>query len=456
MTYEARELDKKFHLHPQTDAIKHEIRGPLMVTRGHGCSFTDDEGRSFLDMHSGLWCSSLGFSQPRLREAALRQMEKLPYVPSFRHKSNEPATMLAKKLIDLAPVPMSKVMFQCSGTEANDTSIKMIWYYWNALGQPERKKIISRSCAYHGTSVVASSMSGLPSGHGGFGLPLPGFIHVSHPDLYRGAAVGETEDEYATRLAQELEARIIEEGPESIAAFIAEPVIGGGGLYPPPKSYFPKIQEVTDKYGILFIADEVICGFGRTGDWWGTKTFNIKPDIITCAKGLSAAFLPISAVMINRRIYDVIKTESHERGGFGHGYTYGGHPVCAAVALEALAIYEEMDVLNRVRSKGQYLQSRLDQFRHHPNIGDIRGLGLMWGLEIVEDKKTKTRFPPKANVGNRLSDICLTNGMNIRALAGHTMAFTPPFVISEEELDFSISCFETSLNELTTELARAA
>ena len=261
--------------------------------------------------------------------------------------------MLAKKLIDLAPVPMSKVMFQCSGTEANDTSVKMIWYYWNALGQPERKKIILRSCAFHETSVVGSSMSGLPSGHGGFGLPLPGFIHVSHPDLYRGRAEGETGDDYATRLAQELEARIIKEGPETIAAFIAEPVIGGAGLYPPPKSYFPKVQEVTDKYGILFIADEVICGFGRTGDWWGSETFNIKPDIITCAKGLSAAFLPISAVMINRRIYDVIKDESHERGEFGHGYTYGGHPVCAAVALEALAIYEDMDVLNTVRSKGQ-------------------------------------------------------------------------------------------------------
>lgn len=455
MSTEARELDKKFHLHPQTDAITHEIRGPLMITRGTGCSFTDDEGRSFLDMHSGLWCSSLGSSQPRLREAAMRQMEKLPYASSFRHKSNEPATMLAKKLIELAPVPMSKVMFQCSGTEANDTSVKMVWYYWNALGEPKRKKIISRSCAFHGTSVAGSSMSGLPSGHAGFGLPLPGFIHVSHPDLYRGPLEGETEDEYATRLAQELDARITAEGPETIAAFIAEPVIGGGGLYPPPKSYFSKIQEVTDRYGILFIADEVICGFGRTGEWWGSTAFDIRPDIITCAKGLSAAFLPISAVMINQCIYDVIKGESHERGGFGHGYTYGGHPVCAAVALEALAIYEEMDVLNTVRSKGKYLKSRLDQFHDHPNIGDIRGLGLMWGLEIVEDKTTKARFPLKANVGNRFSDICLENGMNIRALAGHTMAFTPPFVISEEEIDFSISCFEASLNELTAELARA-
>lgn len=453
---DTRQLDVQFHLHPQTNAVRHEARGPVVIASGEGCHLVDDEGNRILDMHSGLWCSSLGSTQPRLQQAAARQMERLPYSSSFRHKTTEPATLLAEKLISLAPVPMSKVMFQCSGSEANDTAAKIVWYYWRALGQPGRRKIISRSCAFHGASVVGSSMSGLASGHGGFGLPLEGFIHVSHPDLYRGPALSETPEDYASRLAGELEDRIISEGPDTIAAFIAEPVIGGGGLYPPPEGYFQKIQEVTDKYGILFIADEVICGFGRTGEWWGSTTYQIRPDLITCAKGLSAAYLPISAILINERIYEVLRAESDNRGAFGHGYTYGGHPVCAAVALEVLAIYKEMDVLNVVRSKGSYLSSRLNRFQDHPLIGDIRGLGLMWGLELVQDKRTKERFPTAIDAGNRLSDICLKNGMNMRALGGHTMAFTPPFVISEDEIDFAVSCFERSLDTLTAELGYCA
>lgn len=451
MTYNLREIDIQYHLHPQTDAVRHERRGPLVVTEGDGCYFIDMSGKRYLDMHSGLWCSSLGSTQPRLVRAAVRQMERLPYAPSFRHKAAEPAIRLAEKLIQLAPVPMSKVMFQCSGSEANDTAVKIVWYYWNALGQPKRRKIISRSCSFHGTTVTGSSMSGLETGHAGFGLPLPGFIHIAHPDVYRGLMEHETQEDYATRLANEFERTIQKEGPDTVAAFIAEPVIGGGGLYPPPPTYFEKIEAVARKYDILIIADEVICGFGRTGEWWGSATYHLRPDIITCAKALSAAFLPISAVMINEKIYNVVREQSHAKGGFGHGYTYGGHAVCAAVALEVLNIYEEMEVLTVVRERGGYLRRRLDAFRNHPNVGDIRGVGLMWGAEIVEDKASKKRFDKASGRIDALTDHCLDAGLNIRALAGHTLAFTPPFVISEGEIDRAIDVFASALSTLSVQ-----
>ena len=447
-TLPLKERDIRYHFHPQTDATSHERSGPLIVDRGEGCYFFDADGRRFLDMHAGLWCTTLGLSETRLRDAAVRQFDRLAYGQTFSHKSSEPVIELADALIRLAPVPMSKVQFQSSGSEANDTAVKMVWFYWIALGQPQRRKIIARTKAYHGTTVVATSMTDFGYMHGSFGLPLPGFLHVPHPDIYRGQKPDESEVEYASRLAAELEETIVREGPETIAAFIAEPMMGAGGIYPPPKTYFEKIRKVLDRHGVLLIGDEVICGFGRTGNWWGSQTFNVQPDIITCAKALSASYLPISAVMFNEKVYEVLKAGSDAAGVFGHGYTYGGHPVCAAVALEALRIYEEDRVIDNVPSRGAVLRQGLESLSDHPLVGNIRGCGLMIGVELVKDKETKTGFEAKQKVGTRMHEICLTHGLNTRALGGHTMAFTPPLIISDAEINEGVQVFSKALNEL--------
>jgi 4-aminobutyrate--pyruvate transaminase len=443
-----RERDIRYHMHPQTNAASHEKIGPTIVTGGDGCYFIDETGKRYLDMHAGLWCTSLGFSEKRLKEAAARQFDRLAYSQTFGHRASEPVIELAEKLVALAPVPMSKAMFQCSGSEANDTAVKMAWYYWNALGEPERRKVVARTKAYHGTTVVAASLTHLPHMHASFGLPLPGFLHVSHPDFYRGAAPGESEADYAERLIAELEAVIEREGPDTIAAFIAEPVMGAGGLYVPPDGYFEKLQGLLERHGILLIADEVICGFGRTGAWWGSQTFAIKPDILTCAKALSSAYLPISAVLVNERLYEVMRDESERIGTFGHGYTYGGHPVCAAVANEALRIYEEENLIVRAAERGRKLRSRLKALEDHPLVGEVRGVGLMWGVEVVKDKASRSSFDPKQKIGQKLSDICFARGLNTRALGGQVMAFTPPLIISDAEIDLAVDIFSEGLDEL--------
>jgi 4-aminobutyrate--pyruvate transaminase len=443
-----RERDIRFHMHPQTNAVAHEKIGPTIVTGGEGCYFFDENGKRYLDMHAGLWCTSLGFSEKRLKEAAARQFDRLAYSQTFGHRTSEPVIELAERLIADAPRGMTKAMFQCSGSEANDTAVKMAWYYWNALGKPERRKIIARTKAYHGTTAVAASLTHLPHMHASFGLPLPGFLHVSHPDYYRGAEQQESEADYATRLAGELEAAILYEGPETIAAFIAEPVMGAGGLYVPPETYFEKLQALLKRHNILLIADEVICGFGRTGKWWGSQTFEIAPDMVTCAKALSSAYLPISAVLVNERLYDVMRDESDRIGTFGHGYTYGGHPVCAAVACETLRIYHADNLIVRAAERGKKLRSRLEALADHPLVGNVRGIGLMWGVEIVRDKASRASFDPKQKVGQRLSDICFARGLNTRALGGHTMAFTPPLIISDAEIDLAVDIFAEGLDEL--------
>lgn len=442
------ERDKAYHFHPQTNAALHQKNGPLIVDKGEGCYFIDDSGKRYLDMHAGLWCTSLGLSEPRLRDAAIRQFDKLAYSHTFAHKTSEPVVELAEALIRLAPVPMSKVQFQCSGSEANDTAVKMAWFYWKALGQPGRRKIISRTRAYHGTTTVGASMTYLPFMHEDFGLPLPGFLHVPHPDLYRGMLPGESDTAYAARLAADLEETIVREGPETIAAFIAEPVMGAGGIYPPPATYFREIAAVLNRYGILFIADEVICGFGRTGHWWGTQAFGLQPDIITTAKALSAAYLPISAIMLNEKVYSVLEEGSGKAGNFGHGFTYGGHPVCAAVAVEAIRIYEEDRIIERAAERGRLMGQKLAALRDHPLVGDVRGLGLMWGVELVLDKEAKTSFPSDAKIGARMHDICSARGLNTRALGGHTMALTPPLIISEAEIEEAVDIFSGALDEL--------
>ena len=454
MTIEAtlRDRDIQFHMHPQTNPAAHERLGPTVITGGEGCFFIDQDGKRYLDMHAGLWCTALGFSEPRLRAAADRQFGRIAYMQTFAHRTTEPVIELSERLVKVAPRGLTKAMFQSSGSEANDTAVKMAWYYWHARGEPQRRKIIARTRAYHGTTVVAASLTHLPHMHASFGLPLPGFLHVSHPDTYRGPQPGEGEADYASRLVDELEATIRKEGPETIAAFFAEPVMGAGGVYPPPATYFEKVQELLRRHDILFVADEVICGFGRTGNWWGSETYRLTPDLLTCAKALSSAYLPISAVLIGERIYDVMRRESDRIGVFGHGYTYGGHPVCAAVACETLRIYEEENLIAQAAARGRRLAKQLNGLAEHPLVGNVRGVGLMWGVELVKDKPARLAFDPKLKVGEELSKICFRRGLNTRPLGGHTMAFTPPLIISDAEIDAGVEIFRQSLDELVGSL----
>ena len=346
-------------LHPYTNAIANRDDGPLVITRGEGVHVWDEDGRKYIEGMSGLWCASLGFGEDRLAEAAARQMRELPFYHGFSQKSHPPQIELAERLLALAPVPMAKVFFCNSGSEANDTAVKMIWYLNNALGRPEKKKIISRFKAYHGVTIASASITGVPLNHTAFDLPLGGFLHTDMPHFYRFGEDGETEEDFATRCADNLDRLIEAEGPDTVAAFFAEPVMGAGGVIVPPGTYFEKVQAVLKKHDVLFVADEVICGFGRTGEMWGSQTLGLMPDILTCAKALTSGYMPISAVMVNKRVFDALAPKTAELGSFGHGYTYSGHPVPAAVAVETLKIYKEMDLIAGVRQRSRIFQERL-------------------------------------------------------------------------------------------------
>ncbi|MFP5517379.1 MAG: aminotransferase, partial [Alphaproteobacteria bacterium] len=376
---------------------------------------------------------SLGWGEERLVQAAAKQMRQLSSYHIFGHKSHEPGIDLAEKLIGLAPVPMSKVFFANSGSEANDTAIKLIWYYNNALGRPEKKKILSRQRAYHGVTVATASLTGLPNNHRDFDLPIAHIIHGDCPHHYRNALEGESEEAFATRLAEQLEALILAEGPDTIAAMFAEPIMGAGGVVVPPATYFAKIQPVLRKYDILLVADEVICGFGRTGNFWGSQSMGMQPDILTCAKQLSSGYLPISAVMVTDAIYRACVDESRKIGTFGHGYTYSAHPVAAAVALETLKIYEERDIVGHVRSVAPAFQNRLKALAEHPLVGEARGTGLIGALELVADKPTKTPFDPPGRAGALVNGLAQENGLIVRAM-GDSIALCPPLVITEAEI----------------------
>lgn len=445
--------DIAFHVHPQTNMRLHQSEGPLILTKGDGVYVYDDAGNKYIEAMAGLWCASLGFSNRRLADVAYEQMKMLPYGHTFYSRGHPPSVDLAEKLIGLAPVPMSKVMFQCSGSEANDTAIKTIWYYFNAIGKPEKKKIIGRERGYHGTTAAAVSLSGQPHMHAKFDLPFDRFKHTGNPHYYRLHEDGESEEDFATRMAANLEQLILDEGPETCAAFFAEPVQGGGGALTPPVTYFEKIQAVLRKYDILFVADEVICGFGRTGNYWGSQTYDLKPDMLTCAKALSASYMPISAFMMKDEIFEAIASQSDEVGSFGHGYTYSAHPVATAVALETLTIYEEMDLVGRVQSVGPQFLERLEALKAHPLIGDARGVGLLGGMEIMRDKATREAFDPAMKVGERVQNVALEHGMITRAM-GDRLALCPPLIITSSEIDELFDKLTAALDTVNEQLTR--
>jgi len=438
--------DIRTSIHPYTNLKLHETQGPLVVNEGHGVFVRDEKGKEYLEALAGLWCVSLGFSERRLAEAAYRQMLKLPYYHIFAHKAHDIGIELAEKLLSIAPVPMSKVFFVNSGSEANDTVVKLVWYYNNALGRPLKKKILSRAKAYHGVTVASASLTGLANNHRDFDLPIANIVHVDCPHFYRFGQPGETEEAFASRLAESLEQRILTEGPDTVAAMIAEPIMGAGGVLLPPATYFEKIQAVLKKYDVMLIADEVICGFGRTGNMWGTTTYGLRPDMISCAKALSSGYLPIGAVMVSAAIYDALRRQSEKIGVFSHGFTYSGHPVTSAVALETLKIYEETHLLDHVRRVAPHMQAGLRRFENHPLVGEVRGIGLIGAIELVADKQTKAPFDPKAGVGEFLFKRAQTYGVIVRAL-GDSIAFCPPLIIQEEEIDLMFERFAPALDD---------
>ncbi len=438
--------DIAFAIHPYTNLKTHLQNGPLVITRGDGVHVYDEEGKQYIEGMAGLWCTALGYNENRLVEAATTAMRRLPYYHQFGGKAHDTGIDLAERLIGMAPVPMSKVFFANSGSEANDTAMKLVWYFWNAMGKPEKKKIVSRIKGYHGVTIATASLTGLPNNHRDFDLPIARVLHAECPHHYRFAEPGESEEDFASRLAANLEALIQREGPETIGAFFAEPVMGAGGVIVPPATYFDKIQAVLKKHDILFIVDEVICGFGRTGNMFGTQTYNLKPDMISVAKNLSSAYLPISALLINERVFQGMVVESEKIGTFGHGFTYSGHPVAAAVALETLKIYAERDIVGLVRRVAPRLQAGLRKLGEHPLVGETRGVGLIGGLELVKDKKTKEAFDPKQMVAAYAAKRTEAHGLIVRAI-GDTLAVCPPMIIGEADIDKLIERLGRALDD---------
>ncbi len=438
--------DRLAVLHPTTNLPRHRLEGPLVIERGQGIRVWDEKGKEYIEAMAGLWCTALGYGVEELADTAAEQIRRLSFAHMFAGRSHEPAVALAEKLRDMAPLPNAKAFFGTSGSDANDSQVKLVWYFNNALGRPEKKKIISRERGYHGVTVASGSMTGLPPFHRSFDLPLPQFRHVTCPHHYREAEPGESEAEFTARLATELDELIRAEGPDTVAAFIAEPVLGAGGVVVPPEGYYPAIQAVLDEHDVLLIDDEVICGFGRLGTRFGAEAMDMRPDTASVAKALSSAYLPISAVLVPDDMVDVIEKAGERLGVFSHGFTYTGHPVCAAVALKALDLMEERDVYTNAERVGRYFQAGLHDFEDHPLVGEVRGRGLLAGCELVADRATREAFPASSGVGAFCQDRALHHGIVTRAL-GDTMAFCPPLIVTESDVDEILERFGRALHD---------
>jgi 4-aminobutyrate---pyruvate transaminase len=433
-------------IHPYTNLASFRETGPLILERGEGVWVYDTEGKPYIEGMAGLWCTALGYSNRELAEAAIKQFERLPFTHLFSGRSHDPAIELAEKLKEIAPIPVSKVMFTASGSEANDTQVKLAWYMNNALGRPQKKKIISRIKAYHGVTIASASLTGLPANHADFDLPIANIIHTACPHHYRFAQDGESEEEFSTRLAAELEELILKEGPDTVAAFIAEPVMGAGGVIVPPAGYFPKIQAVLDTYDVRFIDDEVICGFGRLGTMFGAETLKMQPDTISFAKAVTSAYLPLGGVMIDEPMYQAMLDESRKIGTFGHGFTYSGHPVCCAVGVKAIEIYQRDRILEHVRARAPLFQRRLSALAEHSLVGEAKGIGLVGGLELVADKRTKRNFEAKKGVAARLVGFAQGEGLIVRSLMNDRISLCPPLIISDAEIDELFDRLERALD----------
>lgn len=431
------ELDRAW-LHPFTSIAEHEATPGLVLVEGRGARVRDASGRWYLDAMAGLWCVNAGYGRDEIAGAIADQARRLPYYHGFGGAANEPAIRLAAKLRELAPMANAQVFYASSGSEANDSQIKLVWQYNNLLGRPAKKKLIARTRGYHGTTLGASSLTGLPYVHARFDLPLSDlFVHVSPAHWPAGAEPGESEDAYADRLARELDATIVREGPETVAAFFAEPVMGAGGVLVPPRRYFEKIQAVLRRHDVLLVADEVICGFGRLGRWFGSQRYAIAPDLVTIAKGLTSGYVPMSACLISEKIHEVLRASSPKVGPFAHGYTYSGHPVAAAAALANLEILEREELIPRADRIGERLQRQLrDRCAGHPTLRDVRGIGLIAALE--------PRLPDHAK---SLGALLQADGVIARVVAG-CIAVSPPLVIGEDEVEELVAALARALDKL--------
>jgi len=430
-------------IHPYTNLAAFRETGPLVIESGKGVFVYDSEGREYIEGLSGLWCASLGYGNEELVEAAREQMARLSFSHLFGGKSHDLAIELSEKLKEIAPCEASKVLFCSGGSEANDMQVKLTWYYNNARGKPEKKKIISRLKAYHGVTVASGSLTGLPIVHQDFDLPIDNIVHASCPHYYRYAEEGETEAEFVARMARELDELIQREGPETVAAFIAEPVMGAGGVLIPPEGYFPAVGEVLEKYDVRLISDEVICGFGRTGEMFGAERLDFRPTSISVAKAITSACFPLGAITIEEDLYQAMLDESRKIGTFGHGYTYTGHPVGCAVALKTLEIYEREGIVERVRHKSRLFEDRFAELADHPLVGEARALGMIGAVELVADKVTKRPFEPVGRVGAKTVEFAQSHGLLCRML-GDSVALCPPLIMTEAEI-----------NEMFDRLARA-
>ena len=434
-------------LHPFTNLTTLRQTGPLVIERGKGVFVYGSDGKDYLEAMGGLWCTALGWGEEELVEAAAEQMRKLSFAHIFGGKSHEPGIALAEKLKEMAPFAVGKVFFANSGSEANDSQIKLMWYAANARGQKTRKKIIARKRAYHGVTLASASLTGLDAFHKSFDLPFDFTVRVECPHYYRGAAPGESEEQYSARLAADLEAAIQREGPDTVAAMFVEAVMGAGGAMVPPRGYFEAITPVLDKYGIYLVDDEVICGFGRTGNAFGCQTYNYQPDSMSLAKALSSAYLPISAVLLSPELVDIIEEEAVRIGGLWHAFTYSAHPVAAAVAVKTLEIYQRRDTFGHVRKVAPVFQARLKALAEHPLVGEANGVGLIGGIEMVADKKTKRNFEAAKGVGTKCGQFCQDEGVIVRPLINDRIALCPPLVITEAEINELFDRFTRGLDK---------
>ncbi|HEY7601182.1 MAG TPA: aminotransferase [Methylomirabilota bacterium] len=449
-------LDKERVLHPLTSIADHLRTGPRIMAEGSGVTLTDVSGRRYLDAVAGLWCVNIGYGRTEVADAMGAQARRLAYYHTFGSMSNEPQIRLADRLLGMVPGRMTKVFFANSGSEANDTQVKLVWYYNNLRGRPRKKKIVSRLGGYHGSTVASASLTGLPMYHRAFDLPIGNMLNTATPYYYRDAAPGTTEEAYAGALAAELDALIEREGPDTVAAFIAEPVMGAGGVLVPPRTYFERVQAVLRKHDVLMIADEVICGFGRLGRNFGSEVYGIEPDLVTVAKGLTSGYFPLSAVVLSERVWSVLQAGSPEVGAFAHGFTYSGHPVGAAAAMANLDILLGEDMVGNSARTGAYLQECLrERFGSHPLVGEVRGLGLIAGVELVADRGSRRAFDPALKVGQQVAARCLEDGLIVRGLpVGHVVALSPPLCITRGEVDRVVDGLERAIRAVGDELSR--
>ena len=446
------EQEKKYFINPYTNLKDIRKYGSLIIEKGRGIYVYDENNNKYIEGLAGLWCVALGFNNKRLIKAANKQLNLLPNYHSFTGKVPLTTLKLSEELVKISPKSLTKVLYANSGSESNDTAIKMAWYYQNALGRTKKKKIISRYRGYHGVTIMSGSLTGMEYAHKGFDMPRDFVVHTDSPHYYKDSLSQESSREFVNRLLKNLENLIIKEGADNIAAMILEPIQGAGGVIIPPDNYLKGVQKLLKKNAILLIVDEVICGFGRTGNMFGCDTFQIKPDMMVIAKGLSSGYVPISALLINEEIYETISDFSSINNVFGHGYTYSGHPVAAAVALETIKIFKDENIIGHVKEISEKFNTKIEQLNVHSIIGNARSIGLIGAIELVQNKKNKTYFDPKIGIGSRIVKNAQKNGLIVRALQGDIVALCPPLIINSKEVDILFNKFNKSIKDTEVEL----